>query len=95
MVLRWSYHPPSPSHLTGVLKAKSLRSSPSLVVICLRHRKKLAESTWVRSVLSCEFQQSRLDGRGRREGRGKEQDLEVWNILGKGPGVGPGLDEEQ
>lgn len=45
----------------------------------------------VRSVPTCEFQQSRLGGR--REERGKEQDLEVWNILGTGPAVGPGLDE--
>lgn len=25
--------------------------------------------------------------------RGEEQDLEMWNVLGKGPGVGPVLDE--
>lgn len=41
-----------------------------------------------------ELNSSRLDWiEEEEEGRGEEQDLEMWNILGKGPGVGPGLDE--
>lgn len=33
------------------------------------------------------------EGEARGRGKREEQDLDMWNILGKGPGVGPELDE--